>query len=135
MYEVRLQSSWTHLITQSGNFVKLRLQCLFRSTSHGKSCISYNALPTSRKLSYGRFKRTLFRMAEQPKRSVSISRLKSGNGCPHRDRWNPMRTSAIQFRSRPMRFLGFSNHENGTRRTKPLYYPPEACDKLSTASF
>jgi hypothetical protein len=23
------------------------------------------------------------------------------------DRWNPIRTSAIQFRSRPMRFLGF----------------------------
>jgi hypothetical protein len=28
------------------------------------------------------------------------------------DRWNPIRTSAIQSRSRPMRFLGFSNHEN-----------------------
>jgi hypothetical protein len=32
------------------------------------------------------------------------------------DRWNPIRTSVIQFRSRPMRFLGFSNHENGALR-------------------
>jgi hypothetical protein len=29
------------------------------------------------------------------------------------DQWNPIRTSAIQSRPRPMRFLGFSNHENG----------------------
>jgi hypothetical protein len=29
------------------------------------------------------------------------------------DRWNPIRTSAIQSRSRPMRFLGFSNQEKG----------------------
>jgi hypothetical protein len=28
-------------------------------------------------------------------------------------RWNPIRTSAIHSRSRPMRFLGFSNHEKG----------------------
>jgi hypothetical protein len=32
------------------------------------------------------------------------------------DQWNPIRTSAIQFRSRPMRFLGFSNHEKGAPR-------------------
>jgi hypothetical protein len=29
------------------------------------------------------------------------------------DRWNPIRTSTIQSRSRLMRFLGFSNHEKG----------------------
>jgi hypothetical protein len=29
------------------------------------------------------------------------------------DRWNPISTSAIQSRSRPLRFLGFSNHEKG----------------------
>jgi hypothetical protein len=39
-----------------------------------------------------------------------------GNGCVHRDWWNPIRTSAIQTRSRPMRFLGFSNHEKGAPR-------------------
>jgi hypothetical protein len=32
------------------------------------------------------------------------------------DRWNPISTSAIQTRSRPMRFLGFSNHEKGALR-------------------
>jgi hypothetical protein len=32
------------------------------------------------------------------------------------DRWNPIRTSAIQSRSRSMRFLGFSDHEKGAPR-------------------
>jgi hypothetical protein len=32
------------------------------------------------------------------------------------DRWNSIRTSPIQSRSRPMRFLGFSNHEKGAPR-------------------
>jgi hypothetical protein len=32
------------------------------------------------------------------------------------DRWNPIRTSAIQSRSHPLRFLGFSNHEKGAPR-------------------
>jgi hypothetical protein len=32
------------------------------------------------------------------------------------DRWNPIRTSAIQSRSRPLRFLGFFYHEKGAPR-------------------
>jgi hypothetical protein len=40
------------------------------------------------------------------------------------DRWNPVRTSAIHSTSRPMRFLGFSNHEKGALR--------EEISKLST---
>jgi hypothetical protein len=32
------------------------------------------------------------------------------------DWWNPIRTSAIHSRSRPMRFLVFSNHEKGVPR-------------------
>jgi hypothetical protein len=32
------------------------------------------------------------------------------------DRWNPIRTYAIQFRSRPMRFMGFSNYEKEAAR-------------------
>jgi hypothetical protein len=32
------------------------------------------------------------------------------------DQWNPIRTSAIQSRPRPMRFLGFSNNEKGAPR-------------------
>jgi hypothetical protein len=47
-YEGRLQSSWTHLITSSPNFVEVRGRSPFRSTSLGKRCTSYNAPPTSR---------------------------------------------------------------------------------------
>jgi hypothetical protein len=48
-YEGRLKSSWTHLITPSRNFVEVRWRSLFRSTSLGKRCTSYNAPPTCRK--------------------------------------------------------------------------------------
>jgi hypothetical protein len=44
------------------------------------------------------------------------SELCSVFGLEKADRWNPIRTSAIQPRSRPMRFLGFSNHEKGAPR-------------------
>jgi hypothetical protein len=36
--------------------------------------------------------------------------LNSVFGLEKVDRWNPIRTSIIQSRSRPMRFLGFSTH-------------------------
>jgi hypothetical protein len=48
-YEGCLESSWTHLITSSRNFVEVRWRSLSRSTSLGKWCTSYNASPTSRK--------------------------------------------------------------------------------------
>jgi hypothetical protein len=41
----------------------------------------------------------------------SRSELNSVFGLEKVDRWNPIRTTAIQCRSQPMRFLGFSNHE------------------------
>jgi hypothetical protein len=44
------------------------------------------------------------------------SELNSVSGLEKVDRWNPIRTSAIQSRSRPMRFLGFSNYEKGASR-------------------
>jgi hypothetical protein len=47
--EGHCKSSWTHLITLSQNFVKVQWWSLFRSTSHGKQCTSYNAPPTSQK--------------------------------------------------------------------------------------
>jgi hypothetical protein len=47
-----------------------------------------------------------------------VERLNSVFGLEKVDRWNPIRTSAIQTRSRPMRFLGFSNHEKGAPRVK-----------------
>jgi hypothetical protein len=32
------------------------------------------------------------------------------------DQWDPIRISTIKFRSHPMQFLGFSNHEKGSPR-------------------
>jgi hypothetical protein len=48
-YEGPLKSLWTYVITPTRNFVEVRWRSLFRSTSLGKRCTSYNALPTSRK--------------------------------------------------------------------------------------
>jgi hypothetical protein len=42
--------------------------------------------------------------------------LNSVFGLENVDRWEAVRTSAIQSRSRPMQFLGFSNHEKGAPR-------------------
>jgi hypothetical protein len=39
--------------------------------------------------------------------------LNSVLGLEEVDRWNPIRTSAMQLRSCLMRFLGFSNYEKG----------------------
>jgi hypothetical protein len=68
--------------------------------------------PSNRRysFSYGRFKRTLYRMAEQLSRQCQTTYGSGSNGCAHRNRWNPIRTSAIESRSRPIRFLGFSIH-------------------------
>jgi hypothetical protein len=41
------------------------------------------------------------------------SELNSVFGLEKLDQWNPIRTSAIRSRSRPMRFLGFSDYEKG----------------------
>jgi hypothetical protein len=49
IYEGRLKSSWTHLITPGQNFVEVRWRSLLRSTSLVKRYTSYNAPPTSRK--------------------------------------------------------------------------------------
>jgi hypothetical protein len=44
------------------------------------------------------------------------SELNSVFGLEEVDRWKPITTSAIQSRSFPMRFLGFSNHGKGALR-------------------
>jgi hypothetical protein len=49
LYQSRLKSSWTRHIAPSRNFVEMRWRSLFRSTSLGKRCTSYNAPPASRK--------------------------------------------------------------------------------------
>jgi hypothetical protein len=123
MYGTRLKSPWTHLITPSRNFAELRWTSLFRSTSLGKRWTSYNAPPTSRKRAADRWSLRNF----LPRSSLFIvgkaQKLQGGRyelifvfGWEKVDRWNPIRTSAIQFKSRLMRFLDFSNHENGALR-------------------
>jgi hypothetical protein len=44
------------------------------------------------------------------------SELNSVFGLEEVNQRNLIRTSTIQSRSRPMQFLGFSNHENGAPR-------------------
>jgi hypothetical protein len=44
--------------------------------------------------------------------------LNSVFGLEKVDWWNSIRTSVIQSRFRPMRFLGFCNHEKGARGKK-----------------
>jgi hypothetical protein len=58
-----------------------------------------------------------FSWLEKPRnRRGARSELNSVFGLEKVYRWNSIRTSAIQSRSRPMRFLGFSNHEKRTPR-------------------
>jgi hypothetical protein len=58
-----------------------------------------------------------FSWLEKPKKSHGTrSELNSVFGLEKAYRWNAITTSAIQSRSRPMRFLGFSEHEKGAPR-------------------
>jgi hypothetical protein len=109
-FEGCLQSSWTHLITPSRNFVEVRWRSLCRSTSLGKRCTSYNASPTSRKRAADRWslrnfllRSSLFMFGKAQKSYRVRSELNSVFGLEKVDRCNPFRTSAIQSRSRPMR--------------------------------
>jgi hypothetical protein len=122
-FEGRLKSSWTHFITPNRNFVEVRWRSLFRSTSHGKWYISYNAPPTYRKRAADRWSfrnflpRSSFFMAGKVQKSHGVrSGLYGGcsNGVPQIH--FSQAELRIQFRSRPMRFLDFSNHENGAPR-------------------
>jgi hypothetical protein len=95
----------------------------FRSTSLGKWCSSYNAPPTSWKRAADRWRfrnflprSSLFVAGKAQKSHGARYELNSVFGLEKVDRWSPARTSVIQSRSRPMRFLGFSNHEKGAPR-------------------
>jgi hypothetical protein len=117
-----VQSSWTHLITPSRNFVEVRWRSIFRSTSLCKWCTSYNA-PPSRKRAADHWllpnflpRSSLFIFGNAQKSHGARSELNSVVGLEKVDRRNPIRMSAIQSRSHSMRFLGFSNHEKGAPR-------------------
>jgi hypothetical protein len=91
IYEGRLQSSWTELITLSLNFVEVRCRSLFRSTFLGKRCTSYNAPTTSRKRAAYRWslrdflpRSSLFMVGKAQKSHAPRSGLYGGcsNGVP-----------------------------------------------------
>jgi hypothetical protein len=118
-----LQSSWTHVITPSRNFVEVWWRSLFRSTSLGKRCSSYNAPPASRKRAADRWslrnflpRSSIFMIGKAQKSYGARSELYGGcsNEVPLIRSFQA--EHRIQFRSRPMPFLGFSKHENGTPR-------------------
>jgi hypothetical protein len=122
-YQGRLQSSWTHLITPSRNLVEVWRQSLFRSTSLGKRCTSHNAPPTPRKRAADRWslrnflpRSSLFTVGNAQKSHGARSGLYGGcsTGVPPIHFFQA--EHRIQFISRPMRFLGFSNHEKGAPR-------------------
>jgi hypothetical protein len=108
-------------------FVEVWWQSLFQSTSLGKWCTSYNALPTSWKCAADHWSlwnflpcSFLFMVGKAQKLHGVSSELNSVFGLVKVDQWNPIRTSAIQSRSCPMQFLGFSNHEKGALRQEIL---------------
>jgi hypothetical protein len=87
-------------ITPSRNLVEVRWRSLFRSTSLGKRCTSYNAPPTSGKRGADRWSLLNF----LPRSSLFMVG-KAQKSLKKVDRWNRIRTSAIQSSSRPIRFL------------------------------
>jgi hypothetical protein len=120
LYERRLKSSWTRLLTPSQNVVEVRWWSLFRSTSLSKRRTSYNAPPTSRKRAADRWSlrnflpwSSLSMVGKAQKWQGMRSGLYAGcsNGVPLNYFFQA--EYRIQFRSRPMRLLGFSNHEKG----------------------
>jgi hypothetical protein len=57
-----------------------------------------------------------FQVSEASSFKNRIHELNSVFGLEKLDRWDPIRTPAIQSRSCPIRVLGFSNHEKGAQR-------------------
>jgi hypothetical protein len=125
-----LSYSLTYLITPSQNFVEVWWQSPFWSTSLGKWCTSYSALPTWKHAAdcwslWNLPWSFLFLVGKAQKspgvrselNSVfSLEKLNSLFSLEKVDKWNPIRTSTIQSRSHPMWFLGFSNQEKGMPR-------------------
>jgi hypothetical protein len=114
IYEGRLQSSWTHIITSIRNFVEVRWRSLFRSTSLGKRCTAYNAPPTYRKStadrwSLGNFspQSYIFMVGKAQKSHGARSGLygRCSNGVPPIHFFQA--EHRIQFRSRTCTFWAF----------------------------
>jgi hypothetical protein len=113
----------------------------FGSISLDKRCTSYNVPPTSRKRAADRWslrnflpRSSVFIVGKAQKSRGSRSELDSVFGLEKVDRWNPMRTSTIQSRSRLMRFLGFSNREKGAPRQEISKWST-ACSTFSRSGW
>jgi hypothetical protein len=125
IYGGRWRNSWTHFITPSRNFAEVRWQSLFRSNSVGKRCTSYNAPPTSRKRAADRWSlrnflhRSFVFMVGKAQKSHGVRyELNSVFGLEKVDRWNPIRTSAVQSRSRPCDLWAFATMKRELRGKK-----------------
>jgi hypothetical protein len=141
LYKGRLKISWTHLITPSQNFVEVWWHSLFQSTSLGKRCTSCNSPPTSWQCAADHWSLRNFMPWSSPflvRRVQKSHGVRSGlyGGCSdgvpliyffqakHR----------IQFRSRLLRFLSFSNHEKGTLRKDILRWST-VCNTFSRSGW
>jgi hypothetical protein len=140
-YGGHLQSSWSHSITPSRIFVEERWRSLFRSISLDKRCTSYNAPPTSLKRAADRWslrnvlpRSSLFMVGKAQKSHGERYELNSVFGLEKVDRWNPIRTSPIQSRSRSMWFLGFSNHKKGVPRQETSKWSV-VCSRFSRSEW
>jgi hypothetical protein len=121
--------------------VEVRWRSLFRSTSLGKRCTSYNALTTSLKRALDRWsfrnflpRSSLFMVGKAQKSHGMRCELNSVFGLEKVNRWNPIRTSAMRSRYRSMRFLGFFSREKGAPRQE-ISKSPTVCSKFSRSGW
>jgi hypothetical protein len=112
-YEGLLKSSWTHLITPSWNLlgcgdglffeVPLLVSDALLTTLHP---LLENVLQTVDHFEISCLGAPFFMVGKAQKSHEARSELNSLFGLEKVDRWNPIRTSSIQFRSRPHAISG-----------------------------
>jgi hypothetical protein len=111
--------------------VEVRWRSLFRSTFLGKQCTSYNAPPTSRKHAADHWTLRNF----LPLSSLfMVGKAQKSHGARSGRSTFSKPKKQIQFRSRPMRFLGFSNCEEGAPRQEISKWST-ACSTFSRSGW